>query len=94
GFDNWAAVSAYVFGHGLGLTLHDQPVISPYAKAIGLSPNELKAGMVIALETYAGHKGGKDGVRLEENILITQDGYEVLTRWPIKELMECWIPYN
>ena len=94
GFDNWAAVSAYVFGHGLGLTLHDQPVISPYAKAIGLSPNELKAGMVIALETYAGHKGGKDGERLEENILITQDGYEVLTRWPIKELMECWIPYN
>ena len=50
--------------------------------------------MILALETYAGHKGGKDGVRLEENILVTKDGYEILSRWPIKELMECWIPYN
>jgi len=94
GYDNWAAVGAYAFGHGLGLTLHDQPVISPYAKAMGMPPNELKEGMVIALETYAGKKGGKDGVRLEENILVTKDGYEILSRWPIKELMECWLPYN
>lgn len=94
GYDNWAAVGAYAIGHGLGLTLHDPPIISPYAKAMGIPPNELKEGMVIALETYAGHKGGKDGVRLEEDILVTKNGYEVLSRWPIKELMECWIPYN
>jgi Xaa-Pro aminopeptidase len=94
GYDSWAAVGAYAFGHGLGLTLHDQPVISPYAKAMGLPPNELKAGMIIALETYAGKKGGKEGVRLEENILVTKDGFEILSRWPIKELMECWLPYN
>ena len=42
----------------------------------------------------AGHKGGKHGVRLEEDVLVTKDGYEVLTRWPVKELMECWLPYN
>ena len=34
------------------------------------------------------------GVRLEENILVTEDGYELLTRWPIDELMECWLPYR
>jgi Xaa-Pro aminopeptidase len=53
--------------------------------------------MVLALETYAGHKGGADGVRLEDNILVTADGYELLTRctrWPIDELMECWLPYR
>jgi len=94
GYDNWIEVGAYVFGHGLGLTLHDQPVISPYAKAVGMPPNELKEGMVIALETYTGKKGGKHGVRLEENILVTKDGFEILSRWPIKELMECWLPYN
>lgn len=94
GFTDWAEVMPYAVGHGLGLTLHDPPGISPYAKAIGMPAIELKEGMVLALETYAGHKGGKHGVRLEENILVKKDGYEVLSRWPIKELMECWIPYN
>jgi hypothetical protein len=36
----------------------------------------------------------KDGVRLEENILVTKDGYELLSLWPIDELMECWLPYK
>jgi len=94
GFSEWPEVMPYAVGHGLGLTLHDPPGISPYAKAMGMPPNELKEGMVIALETYAGHKGGKHGVRLEENVLVTKDGYEVLSRWPIEELMECWLPYN
>ncbi|MFZ5570284.1 MAG: M24 family metallopeptidase [Thermodesulfobacteriota bacterium] len=93
GYDSWEEVSPYVFGHGIGLSLHDPPVISPLRKAYGLPPVTLRQGMVIALETYAGHKGGKDGVRLEENVLITRDGYEVLSRWPVKELMECWLPY-
>ena len=84
----------YAVGHGLGLTLHDPPGISPYLMALGLPPTELKEWIVIALETYAGHKGGKHGVRLEEDILVIKDGYEILSRWPIKELMECWIPYN
>ncbi len=94
GFKDWAEVMPYAVGHGLGLTLHDPPGISQYMKTMGLPPTELKAGMVIALETYAGHRGGKHGVRLEEDVLVTKDGFEVLSRWPIKELMECWLPYN
>jgi len=94
GYESWAEVGAYVFGHGLGLTLHDPPVISPLRKAYGAPPVKLLEGMTLALETYAGHKGGRDGVRLEENILVTRDGCEILSRWPIAELMECWIPYN
>ncbi|MBW1643589.1 MAG: aminopeptidase P family protein [Deltaproteobacteria bacterium] len=94
GYESWEEVAPYAVGHGLGLTLHDRPVISMLAKAAGLPPIPLQAGMTVALETYAGHKGGKDGVRLEENILVTKDGYEVLSKWPINELMECWLPYN
>ncbi len=94
GYDSWEEVSPYVFGHGVGLTLHDPPFISPLRKAYGFPPITLEAGMVLAVETYAGHKGGKDGVRLEENVLVTQDGCEVLTRWPVQEMTECWIPYN
>ena len=94
GYKDWQEVTPYAVGHGLGLTLHDPPGISQYMRAVGLPPTELKAGMVIALETYAGHKGGKHGVRLEEDVLVTKDGFEVLSRWPVKDLMECWLPYN
>jgi len=94
GFDSWFEVIPYSVGHGIGLTLHDPPGISQLLKEMKMEPIELKEGMVIALETYTGKKGGKDGVRLEENILVTADGYEVLSRWPINELMECWLPYN
>ena len=94
GYDSWGEVLPYAVGHGLGLTLHDPPGISRIAMNVGLPPVELKEGMVIALETYAGKRGGKDGVRLEENVLVTKNGCEILTRWPIEELMECWIPYK
>ncbi len=63
-------------------------------KLVGYEPTTLRAGMVLALETYTGHKGGPDGVRLEENLLVTEDGYEVLTRWPVEEITECWLPYR
>jgi len=94
GYETLNEVLPYAIGHGIGLTLHDRPVISMLQKAVGYPPSELKSGMALALETYAGHKGGKDGVRLEENILVTDEGCEVLTRWPIDELMECWLPYR
>jgi Xaa-Pro aminopeptidase len=94
GYESWNEVAPYAVGHGLGLTLHDRPFISMVKKLVGYPPTTLKAGMVLALETYAGHQGGADGVRLEENILVTEDGYEILTRWPVDELMECWRPYR
>ena len=94
GYSDWTEVQPYAVGHGIGLTLHDPPVISPVYNQGGWEPVELKEGMVIALETYAGHKGGKDGVRLEEDVLVTKNGCEILSRWPIEELMECWIPYK
>jgi Xaa-Pro aminopeptidase len=94
GYDTWAEVGPYALGHGLGLSLHDRPFFLPQHREIGVPPQTFQAGMVLAVETYAGHKGGKDGVRLEENILVTEDGYERLSRWPIEELMECWLPYR
>ncbi|MFX1277545.1 MAG: M24 family metallopeptidase, partial [Promethearchaeota archaeon] len=86
GYKSWLEVTPYATGHGIGLTLHDPPGISPMMKQAKLPPTELKEGMVLALETYAGKKGGKDGVRLEEDVLVKKNGYEILTRWPIEEL--------
>jgi Xaa-Pro aminopeptidase len=42
-------------------------------------------GMVICVEVYCGEKGGKEGVKLEDQVLITGDGYENLIRYPFEE---------
>ena len=94
GYKTWREVGAYAIGHGIGLTLRDRPFFNQMQKELGVQEQTFKTGMVLAVETYAGKKGGKDGVRLEENILVTDDGYERLSLWPIEELMECWLPYN
>ncbi len=93
GYDSWNDVAPLAVGHGLGLTLHDRPFINNIHRVLGSPPHKLEAGMVLALETWTGKKGGKDGVRLEEMILVKKDGYEVLSRFPIEQLMECWMPY-
>jgi Xaa-Pro aminopeptidase len=94
GHETWGEVGPYAIGHGLGLTLHDRPFFNRMNQVAGVPEQTFKEGMVLAIETYAGRKGGKFGVRLEENILVTKDGYERLSLWPIDELMECWLPYR
>lgn len=74
-------------GHGLGLGLHEPPFIS---RTYSLShPQKIEKNMVLALETYSGKKGGKDGVRLEEMVLVTESGHEVLSKYPLEEIPEC-----
>ena len=94
GHNTWGEVGPYALGHGLGLTLHDRPFFNRMNQVAGVPEQTFKEGMVLAIETYAGRKGGKFGVRLEENVLVTKDGYERLSLWPIDELMECWLPYR
>lgn len=67
-------------GHSIGLTVHDGPGFSQREE------NELKAGMVATVEPGV-YLPGLGGVRIEEDILITETGCEVLTRSP-RTLME------
>jgi Xaa-Pro aminopeptidase len=86
GYDTWDEVFGYAVGHGLGLSLHDTPFIFyPVSKA---NPIKLDEGMCIALETWCGKRGGKDGVRLEEVVAVTKDGYDLLTHYPVADLIE------
>ncbi len=88
GYNEWEEVLPYAVGHGLGISLHEFPFLAyPMAQ---MEPVTLEEGMVIALETWTGKKGGTHGVRLEENIVVTKDGYELLTVFPVDELIECW----
>ena len=47
----------------------------------------LEENMVICVESYSGVKGGRDGVKLEEMIRVTANGYEKLSTYPYEELL-------
>jgi Xaa-Pro aminopeptidase len=89
GYDTWAEVNPLACGHGIGLTLHDPPMIFYTHRELGREPFTFRKNVVIALETYAGKKGGAHGVRIEDMYLVTENGFELLSRFP-QELIECW----
>ena len=85
GFANEMAAFGLQFGHGLGLGLHERPVISRLNSLT--DPIELKAGMVFALETYCPGTDGISAARIEEEIVVTDEGPAILTHFPAQELM-------
>jgi Xaa-Pro aminopeptidase len=77
-------------GHGIGLSIHEKPGIN---RIESLSdPFPIQEGMVFALETYAQTNDGQQGCRIEEEVLVTSDGYEILTKYPCEELISCGVP--
>ncbi len=72
------------FGHGLGLALHERPLISRLSSFD--APLEIKEGMVFALETYCPASDGRSAARLEEELVVTATGAEIITRFPSREL--------
>jgi len=72
------------FGHGLGLGLHERPIISRLNSLE--HPERIEQGMVFALETYCPASDGFSAARIEEEVLVTADGARVLTLFPAQEL--------
>ncbi|WP_225753078.1 Xaa-Pro peptidase family protein [Actinotalea sp. Marseille-Q4924] len=84
GFDNELAAFGLQFAHGLGLGLHERPIISRLNSM--KDPVELQAGMVFAMETYCPASDGTSAARIEEEVVVTDYGIEVLTRFPAQDL--------
>lgn len=84
GFDNELAAFGLQFAHGLGLGLHERPIISRLNSMA--DPVELEVGMVFAMETYCPASDGVSAARIEEEIVITESGPEILTKFPAQEL--------
>jgi len=84
GFENELAAFGLQFAHGLGLGLHERPIISRLNSM--RDPVELKAGMVFAMETYCPASDGTSAARIEEEVVVTDYGVEVLTRFPAQDL--------
>jgi Xaa-Pro aminopeptidase len=84
GFTDELAAFGLQFGHGLGLGLHERPIISRLNSLE--NPIEIKAGMVFALETYCPASDGVSAARIEEEVVVTEGGVHILTKFPAQEL--------
>jgi len=85
GFADELAAFGLQFGHGLGLGLHERPIISRLNSMT--EPIELKEGMVFALETYCPAADGFSAARIEEEVVVTADGPRILTLFPAQDLV-------
>jgi Xaa-Pro dipeptidase len=84
GFESEMAAFGLNFCHGLGLGLHERPLISRLNSF--KEPYELKVGMVFAVETFCPAKDGRSAARIEEEVVLTPEGAKIITLYPAKEL--------
>src|SRR5919201_266010 len=85
GFPDEETCIGLQFGHGIGVGLYESPMIS---RVHSLDhPVELEEGMVFALETYCAATDGRSAARIEEEVVVTASGCDVITRFPAEELL-------
>jgi Xaa-Pro aminopeptidase len=80
--DDYLANRYSVLFHGVGLC--DEYPAVPYPTDWERSGYDgvLESGMAVCVESYIGRHGGHEGVKLEEQVLITENGVELLSRYP------------
>ena len=84
GFADEMEAFALQFCHGLGVALHERPIVS---RLVSLeNPQEIKEGMVFALETYCPATDGYSAARIEEEVVVTATGCKIITLFPADEL--------
>lgn len=89
GYRNEAEAFLLQYGHGVGLSLWERPIIS---RRYTGNTRQLKEGMVFALETWCGAEDGSGAARIEEEVVVTSTGCEVITNFPSDHLISCGLP--
>jgi len=69
--------------HGVGMC-DEYPRVNPIFRGPNPYSGTLEAGMIICVESYMGAVGERDGVKLEQQVLVTSDGYEMLSSDPLE----------
>jgi Xaa-Pro aminopeptidase len=91
GFPNEEAAFALQYGHGVGLSIWEKPIFS---RLVSLDhPEVIEEGMVFALETFWPASDGWSAARIEEQLVVTKDGCEVITRFPAEDLLVAGVRY-
>jgi Xaa-Pro aminopeptidase len=85
GFENEEEAFALQYGHGVGISVWEKPIFSRLTSLD--HPEVIEEGNVFALETYWPAKDGWSAARIEEELVVTADGCEVITRFPAEELL-------
>jgi Xaa-Pro aminopeptidase len=85
GFADEEAAFALQYGHGVGLSIWETPIFS---RLVSFDhPEVIEEGMVFALETFWPASDGWSAARIEEQLVVTKDGCEVITRFPAETLL-------
>jgi Xaa-Pro aminopeptidase len=85
GFPDEEAAFALQYGHGVGLSIWEKPIFS---RLVSFDhPEVIEEGMVFALETFWPAADGWSAARIEEQLVVTKDGCEVITRFPAERLL-------
>src|SRR5215210_1440067 len=91
GFADEEAAFALQYGHGVGLSIWEKPIFS---RLVSFDyPEVIAEGMVFALETFWPASDGWSAARIEEQLVVTADGCEVITRFPAEDLVVAGKPY-
>ncbi len=84
GFESEMAAFGLNFCHGIGLGLHERPIISRLNSFD--DPMEIVPGMLFAVETYCPATDGTSAARIEEEVIVTPDGAQIITLFPADTL--------
>jgi Xaa-Pro aminopeptidase len=84
GFESEMAAFGLNFCHGIGLGLHERPIISRLNSFD--DPMQIEAGMLFAVETYCPATDGISAARIEEEVIVTPHGAQIITLFPAEEL--------
>ena len=89
GYKNEDEAFLLQYGHGVGMSLWERPIFSKRFKG---QTRPLKEGMVFALETWKGSNDGSGAARIEEEVVVTKNGCEIITNYPSDHLISCGLP--
>ncbi|MGH8066825.1 MAG: M24 family metallopeptidase [Candidatus Entotheonellia bacterium] len=84
GFESEMAAFGLNFCHGIGLGLHERPIISRLNSFD--DPMGIEVGMLFAVETYCPATDGVSAARIEEEVIVTPRGAQIITLFPAEEL--------
>ena len=89
GYKNEEEAFLLQYGHGIGLGLWERPI---FTRRFAGQDTKLKEGMVFAVETWKGAADGSGAARIEEEVVVTKDGCQVITNFPSDRLISCGLP--